>query len=66
MKIPTKAELERVLDGAKRFIRANKAEVAAAHCAEVKAWMMANWHQAVAKQATDVLREAYRVKFRKQ
>lgn len=65
MRIPTKAELNQVVEAAKRFIRGNSAEVAAVHCAGQKAWMEANWHPGVAKQATQLMREAYRARFRK-
>lgn len=65
MKTPTKAELDRVLDAAKRFIRTNTAEVARTHCAGQRAWMEANWHPAVARQATQLLREAYLARHRK-
>lgn len=65
MKVPTKAELTQVVEAAKRVIRGSTAEAAATHCAGQRAWMEAHWHPGVARQATQLMREAYRARFRK-
>lgn len=62
---PTKAELDSRLSSAARTMRAMPAKDAGAFCANEKAWAYSNWPGPVAKGFTDLLREAYRKRFRR-
>lgn len=62
--MPARAELDRALQQAKAALRVAKTRAEAITlCCDKKAWMETNWPPAVAKAATQVLRDAFAARF---
>lgn len=62
--MPTRAQLDSVLAQAKKSLRTATREEAVKLCQERKLWMESQWHPAVAKAATQQLREAFKARFK--
>lgn len=60
---PSRSQLDTMLTQAKTSMRQATREDAIRICRERKAWMEANWPPAVAKAATQVLRDAFASRF---